>query len=105
MPPIGEMIKGTLSSVFGSDKDPEVVATPASGTGAVDYRPLIQAQIDRLKNDRGDKADMFLAFASGLGRPTKTGSFGESIGYATEALAKQSAESAKARDARRDMLL
>lgn len=114
MPPIsgtiGKTIKGALGSLFGvaDDEDPEVVAAAPSADGVVNYAPLrqqLQQQIDRLKADRGDKADMFLAFASGLGRPTKTGSFGESIGYATEALAKQSAESAKARDARRDMLM
>jgi hypothetical protein len=120
MPPtsgtIGNKIKGVLGSLFGGaeEEDPEVVAAAPSlaaapsADGVVNYAPLrqqLQQQIDRLKADRGDKADMFLAFASGLGRPTKTGSFGESIGYATEALAKQSAESAKARDARRDMLM
>lgn len=116
---IGNKIAGALTSFFGGKEEEEdaVSAAPLSvmaasprttPEGVVDYgqmKLLLQQQIERLRNERPSKTDEFLAFASGLGRPTKTGSFGESLGYANEALAKQSAESAKARAARQEMML
>ena len=117
---IGNKITGALTSFFGGNEEEEEDAPPAAPLsvmaasprtapeGVVDYgqmKQLLQQQIERLRNERPNRADEFLAFASGLGRPTKTGSFGESLGYANEALAKQSAESAKARAARQEMML
>jgi hypothetical protein len=113
-------VLGALGSIFGGaddEEDPYAVDaedtedtedTVAPVEGVVNYGRLkaqLQQQIDRLKNDRGSKVDEFLAFTSGLSRPTKTGSFGESLGYATDALAKESAERAKARAERKDMML
>jgi hypothetical protein len=115
---IGNKITGALTSLFGGNEEEDTLpAAPLSvkptspsttPEGVVDYgqmKLLLQQQIERLRNERPNRADEFLAFASGLGRPTKTGSFGESLGYANEALAKQSAESAKARAARQEMML
>ena len=115
---IRDTIKGALSRFAGNEEEEDAVsAAPLSvmaasprttPEGVVDYgqmKLLLQQQIERLRNERPSKTDEFLAFASGLGRPTKTGSFGESLGYANEALAKQSAESAKARAARQEMML
>ena len=117
------IFKNTLKSLFGGNEEEDAVsAAPLSimatspravPEGTVDYgglkqllqQQLIQEQTERLRESRSSRADEFLAFASGLGRPTKTGSFGESLGYANEALAKQSAESAKLRAAQRKIML
>ena len=120
---IGDKITGALISLFGGKEEEDappaaplsIMATSprAVPEGTVDYggltqllqQQLIQEQTERLRESRSSRADEFLAFASGLGRPTKTGSFGESLGYANEALAKQSAESAKLRAAQRKIML
>lgn len=120
---IGDRITGALTSLFGGKEEEDAVsaaplsvmaASPrAAPEGTVDYgglkqllqQQLIQEQTERLRESRSSRADEFLAFASGLGRPTKTGSFGESLGYANEALARQSAESAKLRAAQRKIML
>ena len=117
------IFKNTLKSLFGGNEEEDAVsAAPLSimatspravPEGTVDYgglkqllqQQLMQEQTERLRESRSSRADEFLAFASGLGRPTKTGSFGESLGYANEALARQSAESAKLRAAQRKIML
>ena len=105
-------VLGRLAGVPADEEETDVVDTEDTlsfSDGVVNYGPLkqqLQRRIDALKEDRGGgKLDEFLAFTSGLARPTKTGSFGESLGYATDALSKQSAESAKAKQARQDMLM
>lgn len=46
----------------------------------------------RLEKSRPSKAEMWFSLASALGQPTKTGSFGETLGNTAEALGKSAAE-------------
>ena len=49
----------------------------------------------RLEKSRPSKAEMWFSLASALGQPTKTGSFGETLGNTAEALGKSAAEDRK----------
>lgn len=104
-------LTGTLSKLAGRDTaddtvDNTVDDTVDDGTGTMSQmaRKQIMARINSLKAERSG-GDNFSAFAAGLLQPTKTGSFGESLGYGLTELNKSEAASKTARDAREDLML
>ena len=104
-------LTGTLSKLAGRDTaddtvDNTVDDTVDEGTGTMSQmaRKQIMARINSLKAERSG-GDNFSAFAAGLLQPTKTGSFGESLGYGLTEMNKSDAASRAARDAREDLML
>ena len=93
-------LSGGTSDTADTADTADTEAAPLTQTA----RQMIQARISRLKNDRGS-GDKWLSFAAAMAQPTKTGSFGESLGYGAEALAKSSEAEAKARSEREDLML
>jgi hypothetical protein len=96
-------LSGTLSKLAGRDTADDTV-DDTTGTMSEIARRQIMARINSLKAERSG-GDNFSAFAAGLLQPTKTGSFGESLGYGLAELNKSDAASKTARDAREDLML
>jgi len=93
---------GLLSNLFGGTSDTPEDTGPLPQTAA----QMIQARLKQLQADRrGNANDKWLAFAAAMSQPTKTGSFGESLGYGAAALANAGAEERKARAEREDLTL
>lgn len=67
---------------------------------------LLTAGRDRMRDARmgPSESEKWFAIAAALGKPTKTGSFGESLGNVNEVLAEQMAAKRKAETERADLL-
>lgn len=88
-------------------------ALSAYNKAQADVSRQIQANIDlltagsnRLRDQRmgPSESEKWFAIAAALGKPTKTGSFGESLGNVNEVLADQFAAQRKAQTEREDLL-